>query len=507
MSQIVISGFAPTDKVPGAYGEVLFGTGAISVGSIPLVLLLVGLKTAAGNAAPDTQVRSVFSETDARRFFGGGSQLARMASSALRVSGVTIRAIAVAEAPGAVAATVRIAIAGTWNTSWNIGYRIGGKLYASIVGSTDTPAQAAQNIAAVFNGDPDCPATAAAAPDGSVTLSVKCKGAWGNRFLAFDASEPPSGATSTITGGAAATGGGVFFGGGTGVEDVSNVLSTIHPQTYDRIAVGQIDATNIGRWRAQVNAQADVLVGILQHAIVASNDTLTAAVSIAQNTLNSERFQVCWFQNSETHPSEIAAAMAALRTQREQSDPDASYDNAVLAGVAPQSQVADIPQHGTLVSALNNGITPITTTSDGFAVVVRSIVSHSLRGSIPDYSTLDTGDAVVPDYILKDLKLVWSTQVAPANPRIAPDVGPQERRRPSGVLTPSVWNGIVYTRLKRFEAGTDLPAPILINVDGNLPVSTFDTTALRIMTAVRVIAAPANHQIGISVRPTSLAAA
>ncbi|WP_394849699.1 hypothetical protein LZC95_19880 [Pendulispora brunnea] len=503
---VVIAGFSPNDRVPGAYGEVLYGQGAISVGSIPLLLLLVGQMTDDGTARTNRDVKTVFSAQQARQYFGGGSQLARMCLAALSVSGVNIRAIAVAQPDGAVPAAAKITIGGTWDTNWNFEYRVGGETYAGIISSTDTPATAAARIASVFNSEADCPVIAAPA-NGVVTLTCKCKGAIGNRFILMDASVLAPGATSVVAGGVAASGGGVFFGGGVGAEDVTQVLSTIEPMAFDRIAIGQGDATNLRRWRAQINSQADVLVGILQHAVCATNDTFATAVSLAQTTLNAERFQVCWQYLGETHPSELAANMAALRTQKEQVDPAAAYDGAILAGVAPHSQPGDIPSHMTQVAALNSGVTPISTTGDGYAVVVRAITSHSLRGSIPDYSILDTSDAVVPDYVLKDLKLTWVTKVAPANPRIGPDPAPNERNPPSGVLTPNVWNSIVYGRLKGFEAGKDLPAPILMRVDDNLPVSSFDAQALRIMTSLRMISAANNHQIGISVRPSSLAAA
>jgi len=39
----VIIELAPTDKKPGFYGKTEFGVGALTLGSIPKVLLLVGL--------------------------------------------------------------------------------------------------------------------------------------------------------------------------------------------------------------------------------------------------------------------------------------------------------------------------------------------------------------------------------------------------------------------------------------------------------------------------------
>ena len=500
---IVIAGFSSTDKVPGAYGEVKFGTGAISAASIPLVLLLVGLKTSAGSANADTEVKSIFSQDDATSYFGAGSQLERMCRKAIKYQGVQIKAIAVAEAGGSIAATASITISGSWIATGTWTYRVAGETFTGTVGTTDTATQVAAAIRDAFNANAGSPVTAASAA-GVVTLTTKNKGTSQNRHVLFqDRSLLPAGASSAIAGGAAVTGDGVLFAGGTGTENVTNALATLNPTRYDRIAIGQLDSANLTLWRTQLNAQAEVLTGILQHAVCASNDTLTAATSLAQTALNAQRFQLCWHLSSETHPSEIAASMAGLRIQAEQSDPDAHFDGAILKGVAPQSQRTDWPIHATLVSALNNGVTPITTTPDGFATVVRSIVTHSLTGANPDYSTLDTGDAVVPDFVLTALKLYWLSQIVPNNPRVADDSSIDERRKPSGIITPSAWNAAVYGILKDFEAGRTggvQIAPILINVDLNLPVSQFDPAAKRIMTALTVIPAPSNHQVGISVR-------
>src|ERR1700733_14296779 len=102
----VIIALAPTDKGPGFYGQTLYGVGALSLSSIPTVLLLVGLMAnTGGTLVPDTAVVDCTSTDDADTFAGAGSELARMAYAALNIPGVAIQLAAPAIPSGAVAAT------------------------------------------------------------------------------------------------------------------------------------------------------------------------------------------------------------------------------------------------------------------------------------------------------------------------------------------------------------------------------------------------------------------
>ena len=119
-----------------------------------------------------------------------------------------------------------------------------------------------------------------------------------------------------------------------------------------------------------------------------------------------------WMRNSEAHPCELAAYKAALRAATEGDDPVPDYDNKTMTGIPPQRFDADVPTDSEQATALNNGITPITTVN-GEARIVRSITSYCISGSNPDYRTLDVGDASFPDYACDDLRLMWETDFGP----------------------------------------------------------------------------------------------
>lgn len=510
-SPVAIVGFSSTDKVPGFVGEVLYGAGPISASSIPTYCLCVGTKLTSGIATADVDVVDIRSTDDADTYFGAGSELARMCRSALRVAGTSLKAMAVSEAVGAAAATATITIGSTWTTAGAWYYRIDGIAVSGGISSADTATTVATAIASAINQNPRMPCTAAST-GGVVTLTRKSKGARGNWGSVYqDASKLPSGAAATILSGASgatAQSGNVMvrFGGGTGVETATAAIANLFAGQYDYIALAQNDLTTLtaaGSWRDSNTSKAAPLEGRPQFVTVCTNDTLTNGTALAQG-VNDQLIGVLWYNNGETPPWEVAAYFAALRQVSEQADPGCAYDGAVLAGVLPQTVRSDRPSRTTQVSALNSGLTPITSTDDGRAIVVRAITSRCLNGTTPDYRTLDTSDAAVPQYVRKDIGLFWTTSFKLANPRVADDVPLSAPPRPSGVATPALWSAAVTNLLRGYEKGVNGSPPLLIDVDQNLPTSGYDATARRIMTLCPVKPAPNQHQIGVSIRQVVL---
>ena len=115
---IVVAGFSPTNKTPGFHGATISPAGRSSSSAFRKKVLLVGLLGATGATATVNTVYDIFQESDADRF-GARSELRRMCATALRVEGVTLKAIAVADPSGSpAAATATITIGGTWTAAW-----------------------------------------------------------------------------------------------------------------------------------------------------------------------------------------------------------------------------------------------------------------------------------------------------------------------------------------------------------------------------------------------------
>lgn len=580
MSQaVVISGFPSSNRVPGAYGEVLTGQGGQSAASLPKKLLVVGLPTT-GTINPDTQIVPILSTADADNFAGPGSEGGCMLYDALTVAGlagIPLYYTSAKPANGATAATTSIRFNGTATAPGQITVRINGKVVSQGIAIGDTAANIAANLALTVAGFAGgrLPITAT---NSTVycTLTSRTSGQRGMQHVVFlDVSQMPAGVTATLyrtwatlttyaigdqvvplaspngfyfrataittgTSGASeptwpttigqtvvdsgvtwtcwgqtATGSipttALFLGNATGLETYTNLLGTLFSQSYDRIPLAANDSVSLGAWKTQVDQLMGAPFNFLQHVVVASNGTQAAAQSLAQTTLNDTSFQFCWMLNAETHPSRIAASMAALRALSETSNPNSSYDAAILRTVAPQSQPADWPSLPVLISAINNSLTPVSSwRGDGFAKVERSITTKSLTNGAADYSTIDTGMRVVPDFVLQDGKLYWSSVIQPNNPVVQDDPPPGQKQPPSGVMTPSRMTSLYTAKLQQYSQGVLSSTPVAGNSATVPPIclppqpgdvqSVFDPVAARIMMAENVRVMPIQHQLGISVR-------
>jgi phage tail sheath gpL-like len=592
----IIAGFPSSNRVPGAVGEVLFGTAGQSAASLPLLLLCVGLKTSAGSITADTQVQIIASQADADAYAGAGSELACMLYDALKVAGnagVPIYAASPTPASGATAAGELITIGGTWSTAGQITVRIGGVSIPVTVGATDTTTTVAANIAAAiagYNGS-RLPVTATSTT-GQVALACRTSGQRGaQHVVVLDTTQIPAGLTATFdvtwsasTAGQSITAGSIsqvtptaahangyyyqataittgttgsteptwpttigttvvdsgvtwtcwgftanslnnvvarFLGKCTGLETYTALLATLINAQYNRIALACNDATSVAAWKSQIDGVAAAPTDLLQHYVCAVNcgttttSSLTAATALGQTTANDQRGQVEWAQSCETHPSRIAAATAAQRALSEQQDPDAAYNYFPMPTIAPQFNPLDWPTNAVLVSALNNSVTPLSTQrGDGFMRIVRSITSHSLSGSNPDYSTFDTGQASVPDFILTDWRLYYLSNLQPNNPRVQdnPNIAAGEKNPPSGVLYPNLVSNAFFAKLTDYSNGVLSPssstpnpnsgtvAPIVDAPQTGDVQSVFDPVARRIIVTANARVKANDAQLGISVR-------
>ena len=491
---------SPTDKVPGIYLRTIFGIGGAASGTEEKVLLICGLKSSAGAIVEDSEVVDIKLASDADYYFGPGSEGARMCYAALSIRGIKIKGAAPAIS-SATAASATITIGGSWTTSGTWRYRLAGLPLEQGILSTDGPQQVAQAIVAYINARKYFPVTAAAAagvsPAWIVTLTAKSTGARGNDLMIWqDSTELPSGATSTIAGGSAVGNGAKRFTSGAGTEDITTLLGVLAEDRYYRIAAAQRDATNLARWVVQLDTKAGPLVNKTEHAIFAGSGTLSATTSLAQTTLNEQRAQFVWMQDSETQPCELAALHAAQRLQMEQVNPNQSYDNKALKGdqdgfrIAPQTDKATNPVRSVLVAALDAGITPVKTIGNT-AFIVRAVTTRSRTElNAVDDGTVDVADSAVPGAVRDEVAAFWSLDFSVKNKHVRDDPSGDEPDPPEGIAFPRLWKASVTALLKRLEA-----AKWLTKVDTNPVEATLHPNAERIVFFCPTVRLPHQHQI------------
>lgn len=573
MPVVTIQGFPSSNRDPGAVGEVLYGVGGQSAANLPVSILCVGLKLAAGNIVPDVMAQKILSTADADYYAGAGSEGACMLYDALTIAGnagIPVYYSSPTPAGGAVAATTNVRITGTATAAGNVTVRVNGTPVTAGIQPNDTGAAVCTALASAISGFKGgrLPLSASAATN-YCTISSRTAGQRGMQHVVFldttslpagliatlyttwttltvyavgdqvipratpngfyfkcttsgtaSASEPTWTSTvgSTVTDGtvvwtcwgSTATGNvpttALFLGNGSGLETYTSLLATLTSQPYGRIALAANDATSLAAWKSQVDTYAAAPTNFLQHVSVASNGTNAAAVSLAQTTLNDQRFNWIWVLNSETHPSRIAAWGASIRALNDQANPNSTYNDANMATVAPQSQQADWPSLAVRVASLNNSVScGGSWMGDSLCRVNRMITTKSLTGGFADYSTFDVGQAVVPDFVLTDAKLYWGGVLAPQNPVCSDDPPANQRQPPSGVLTPSRVVAALFARLVSFSQGVlsgtaQTVAPIVQTPVAGDVTAAFDPVAQRIMAAENVKVMPNNAQLGVSVR-------
>src|SRR5580704_1870973 len=146
---IIISGFPSSNRVPGAYGEVLPGQGGQSAASLPKKLLVVGLALASAAITPDAQVVPITSTADADNYAGPGSEGATMLYDALVTAGnqgVPLFYASPKPAGGATAATTNLRFNGTATAAGAVIVRINGTTISQGIAVGDTAANVAANL-------------------------------------------------------------------------------------------------------------------------------------------------------------------------------------------------------------------------------------------------------------------------------------------------------------------------------------------------------------------------
>lgn len=449
----------------------------------------------------------VLDEAQGIALAGPGSEGDRMIAKALTVPGVSLQVMFIEPPAGAVAAHLDVRLGGSWSESGEFGVRLGGKLYRSTVLDGDSTEDAAQRLADRLNDDQRLFCSASVVDDSGtylVRLTVKSLGVRGNFWSAFlDTRDAPPGFTATLDGGSALAGGGVQFTGGVGTDDVSDALEALLPEPaamYNFYGCAPNDAVNAAAIRDQLIAKATPLVQQYEQACFGHNGSYASVITLAQTALNHPQCQVIFDEQGESHPSEIAALEAAIRSATEGSNPKPNYsqlstrERRALAPRAAEARAIE-PGHSKLKALLNSGVSPLRTV-DGVKVMVRAITSKSLTNSAPDYSTLDVGQATVPMRMARIIAALWSNY-AEENPDAGPDpdVEGGEAPAPEGVATPSGWLSQLLPALRDAESRRWIH-----KVNENPPSAEWDDESERIMSSVTVVVRPLNLQLGNEVR-------
>jgi phage tail sheath gpL-like len=300
------------------------------------------------------------------------------------------------------------------------------------VTSGDLQTAIATNIAAAVNTQSKWPVTASVATN-VVTITARQKGPRGNSLRI---SAQAIGSFTTTVSPTIPT----ALTGGTTADVATNALAAITAKRFYYQALAFEDATNIGLVVTQATANAAPTIGIRQRVFAGANDTTgSSAITLATGVnMNAVRAELVWQADSDLTPAEIAAHMAGIYALYE-AQPRPRLNFNFYGDASSESWAIRAPRKGTaptrpqILAALQNGVTPIASRSNGSAYLVKRITSRSLNGATQDYRIRDSHKVTVMDNYADDL----AAKVAPllVDAAIGDDPGPNDLPAP-GVVTP-----------------------------------------------------------------------
>ena len=381
-----ITGVPRTIRKPGTYIHINTLGAKTGLPVSPDKVLLVGQKTSSGTATADEPIQ-VFSEGQAREYFGNGSPLALMVAAALaqNVALAELWCMPQDEDGSAVAASGTIAFAVSGLTAGTIYLYIGRHLVRVGVAAADTANDIAAAVGAAITADTSLPFSASVSTS-TVTLTAKCKGTHGNSWVwAFDytgsglaptITQPTSGATD---------------------PDVQDALDAVVNTQYDIICCEYSDATSLGAIKTHLDTVAGPTEQRPGVSITGLSGTLSAATTLASGR-NSGRMAFPYLRGTLTHPVEIGAAFAAaLAAEPDRARP---LNHVVLKPVEVPRSRSDLLTRTEQESCLLNGVTPLEEAPGNQVAIVRSVSSYvqdafgSDDDTLLDLQTIRVLDAV-----------------------------------------------------------------------------------------------------------------
>lgn len=398
---ILLTGFSESDPVPGVYFQINHAVGEGSTSNAEYALLLVGNKLSSGDATLDTEIYGplstlpLLSDADWVSRFGSGSELHRMYLASKIVSpNMTRYAIAVTESVGT-QATATVTFVGVASGAGNVRVYVGKEYVDVPIASGDSIASMASALSTAINQKTTWGVTAGAAL-GVTTITAKQRGLRGNDLRVM----------ATITGGITTTVSpttDTAFSGGTTADSFTAALSTIASKRYYYIVSPTADTTLNGAILTQLNSVALPLNGNLTQRLVAGSVATLGTATAAAITHNGARMELVHHEKCPWTPAEIAAHMATIYLYEEASDVTnfAGYgkdtQSELLWGIPASRVTTTHPTRTALVSALNNGVSPIAVDNNGKTYLVNRITTKSLTSSAVDYRIRDSHKVTVCD--------------------------------------------------------------------------------------------------------------
>jgi phage tail sheath gpL-like len=389
-------------------------------------LLVLGQRLPAGTVLAGVPT-PIPSAALAEQYFGRGSMLASMLAAVKKANpNTSVVAIALDDAPAAVAASGTITFTGAATQAGTLNLYIAGTKVPVLVNSGDAPAAIATAVAAAIAANTQLPVTAVAAL-GVVTLTAVNKGLCGNdvdvRLNYYTGEQTPAGVDVAL----------VAMSAGTSNPDMSTAIAAMGDIWYQAIVMPYTDAASLTDLETELLSRFGGVRQIDGVGYTAFRGTAAATDTFGQGR-NSPLMSCMGTSISPTPPCIVAAVNGAVAAFNLDNDPARPLQTLVLPGVLPPAE-ADRFTWDERQLQLHSGISTFNVDSGGNVLIERQVTMYQKNAqNIADTSYLDVTTIATLSYLrwatrarittkYPRCKLAGDTvKVAPGQPTVTPSI-------------------------------------------------------------------------------------
>jgi phage tail sheath gpL-like len=389
----------PTDTLtPFVFVEFNSSRAVQGPGIRSLKALVIGNRLTTGTVAAETPVK-VTNVSQAKQYFGAGSQLAHMLEAFFKNNTTTeVTALGLSDAAGA-KASGSFAFSGTATESGTAYAYIGGERVTVPVTSGDT----ASTVATAFNTEfakskyANVP-TQLNISSGTVNVIVKNKGVFGNdldlRLNYFDGEFLPAGLSCSVT---------QPVSGATN-PDIQDAFDAIGDEEYHIIVHPYLDSSNLSVLEDELETRWGPMTQNDGWAFSFKNGATYSALDALGDARNSFLSTILGGVKIPTAPWQVAAAYGAVAARSLQIDPARPLQTLELKGVKAPAKTDRLTREERNL-LLQAGIATFFTNADGTVRIERAVTTYKTNEfGADDISLRDIETVATLSYLRYDLR-------------------------------------------------------------------------------------------------------
>jgi len=377
MSYIEFEQIPGSIRKPGIYGEYNLKLASNNLPANLQKVMLMGQKTSSGTKNSG-QVFQVFSDEEAKNYFGAGSMLHLMARAAIKANPyINLFCIALDDASQGVAAQGSLELSGTASSNGFLRIWIANFLTEIAIQKNDSAADVINNLKTELDKKSYLPVSYST-NSGTITFTAKNKGKLGNE-ITIEAEVTVSSITKTVT----------AMSNGDVDPDIDNTLTAISGTGYTILVCPYNNSTALSKIKEHLDFVSGPLEQRPATAYVGFRNATMSDVITISTSLNNGRIVAGYLRKTKSLPYELGAAIASVKASVE--DPAKPLNNLEIKGIGVPKMEDRLTRQEQEV-LLWNGVTPIEIV-DETPRIVRMVTTYvSADAALLDITTICTLD-------------------------------------------------------------------------------------------------------------------